>query len=353
MRPDARTRFALAGLLLFALSLAPRGAQAVLIATGDGTGNTTAPADDPGFANVGTRDLQTALYLGNRWVLTANHVGFGNAVFGGVTYTAVAGSKLRLVNPNATNADLQMFKIIETPPLPPLEIADTAPPIGAEVVLIGHGRNRGAATSYTFGGETWEGWIWGGGHAMRWGTNTVASAPASFGSTWGFTTAFDPIASGGPPHEAQAAIGDSGGGVFLTSGGVWRLVGVLYARDVHPGQPPETSLYGNPTWAANLATYRAQIVARASMPGCADGLDDDADGLTDFPADPGCQDALDAWEQHACSDGVDNDLDGLVDYPGDPGCSDANDHREMEPSERPAQVTPLRAESVRPRRPAL
>lgn len=33
----------------------PRSAGAVLLSAEDGTGNTTAPADDPGFANVGLR----------------------------------------------------------------------------------------------------------------------------------------------------------------------------------------------------------------------------------------------------------------------------------------------------------
>ena len=50
----------------------------MIIASGDGTGNTTAPADDPGFANVGNRGGLTGVYLGRRWVLTANHVGEGD-----------------------------------------------------------------------------------------------------------------------------------------------------------------------------------------------------------------------------------------------------------------------------------
>ena len=56
----------LAGLLLLsALALAPWGtpSHAVIIATGDGTGNKTPPPDDPGFANVGAMS-GTAVYLG-------------------------------------------------------------------------------------------------------------------------------------------------------------------------------------------------------------------------------------------------------------------------------------------------
>ena len=44
---------------------------AVVIRGGDGSGNTTAPGDDPGWAYVGERGIGGAVYLGWRWVLTA------------------------------------------------------------------------------------------------------------------------------------------------------------------------------------------------------------------------------------------------------------------------------------------
>ena len=65
---------------------------------------------------------------------------------------------------------------------------------------------------------------------------------------------------------------------------------------------------------------------------CSDGVDNDTDGLIDFPADPGCDSATDNSEDNtpspACSDGVDNDMDGLIDFPNDPGCSTADDNTE-------------------------
>jgi hypothetical protein len=53
---------------------------------------------------------------------------------------------------------------------------------------------------------------------------------------------------------------------------------------------------------------------------CNDGLDNDSDGLTDFPDDPGCRDALWTSENPECQDGIDNDGDGLIDFQADPGC---------------------------------
>jgi probable HAF family extracellular repeat protein len=57
---------------------------------------------------------------------------------------------------------------------------------------------------------------------------------------------------------------------------------------------------------------------------CADGLDDDGDGQIDFPADTGCRSATDATERPDCSDAIDDDGDGLTDYPADPGCFTAD-----------------------------
>lgn len=56
--------------------------------------------------------------------------------------------------------------------------------------------------------------------------------------------------------------------------------------------------------------------ALAALPVCDDGEDNDGDGLTDFPADPGCSSALAPAEDPACDDGADNDLDGGIDFAG-------------------------------------
>jgi hypothetical protein len=66
-------------------------------------------------------------------------------------------------------------------------------------------------------------------------------------------------------------------------------------------------------------------VVPASTAHCINGVDDDGDGLTDYPDDPGCVDAGDGSEKddtgtYACDDGADNDADTLIDYPNDPGC---------------------------------
>ncbi|MCB9521848.1 MAG: hypothetical protein H6702_00530 [Myxococcales bacterium] len=74
---------------------------------------------------------------------------------------------------------------------------------------------------------------------------------------------------------------------------------------------------------------------------CANGVDDDGDGDIDFPDDAGCQAAGDDDENDprprpACSNRIDDDDDGLIDYPFDPGCIAAGDGGEGDPNPLPA-----------------
>jgi len=60
-------------------------------------------------------------------------------------------------------------------------------------------------------------------------------------------------------------------------------------------------------------------VSRISYPTsqpCNDGLDNDGDGLADWPRDPGCADLSAASEDPQCENGVDDDGDGQIDFDG-------------------------------------
>ncbi len=70
---------------------------------------------------------------------------------------------------------------------------------------------------------------------------------------------------------------------------------------------------------------------------CQDGRDNDGDGKSDYPVDPGCfapqadgeeDDCPDGPQCPQCADGIDNDDSGAMDYPGDPGCIAASDDNE-------------------------
>lgn len=100
-------------------------------------------------------------------------------------------------------------------------------------------------------------------------------------------------------------------------------------------EDPNCHTDGDPT---NEDSYNPNDNSESgTLPACWNGLDDDSDGLTDFPNDPGCSNATDNDESNSgggggggggsnentlplCSDGLDNDGDSLVDL-ADPDCA--------------------------------
>ncbi|HEY1599865.1 MAG TPA: dockerin type I domain-containing protein [Pirellulales bacterium] len=256
-------------------------ASAVIISTGDGTGNTTAPVNDPGFANVGIRGSGTAVYLGDGWVLTAAHVGDGSTMFNNVWYNEVAGSAVQLANPPGagftTDSDLLLYQIANPPDLPSVNISSSAATVGWQVTMIGAGRDR-SNSQLAYWDSSWEpsstpstyaGEIWAATSEIRWGTNIISSAGFLEGvnanSEKSFATTF---AQNGTAFEAQGAPGDSGGAVFhQEASGVWDLAGVMFSISTATGQPWGTSVFGNVTYSADLSAYRNEIYQLIGIPG--------------------------------------------------------------------------------------
>ena len=279
-------------------------AAAVIIHSGDGSGNTTAPPDDPGWDQVGQYKTGSAIYVGDRWVLTANHLGNGGtATLLGESFNLVAGSEKQLLNPPSsgltTLTDLKLFQIDRDPGLPPLVLGTAPPPVGGLVSMIGRGRNRETDLTYWSIAASGEDRIWtettgptqsdaagyhyASGQTMRWGANriendtafdendndpdhnadvTIQFAGESFDIV-SLITVFDE--SGGTAFEAQGATGDSGGAVFYNNGNQWELAGVILAVSNFLDQPGGTAALGNLTMFADVSVYGDQIEAITSV----------------------------------------------------------------------------------------
>lgn len=296
--PRVRTTLAYRIEVLFLLALATwlpcsPAALAVIIASGDGTGNTAAPPDDPGWEHVSRGS--SAVYLGYRYVLTAAHIGPVGIVLNGQMRHPIAGSEVRIENPPELGlsqyTDLMVYQISTDPGLPDLEIAAQPVPIGQRVVMMGNGRNRVAtATAWdvTMDGDDWiwsesptgagefEGFLWADGRSKRWGENVVEDdeplfeegdaghdvvIDVGFGDTVTLVTRFD---ADGLEHEAEAANNDSGGAVFTFDGQRWVLAGIMVAIGQYHDQPRPTAMYGNLTYFADLSVYRDQIMGTMS-----------------------------------------------------------------------------------------
>jgi hypothetical protein len=310
--------------LLLAIGAGSVPAAAVIISTETGSENTSAPLDDPGFARVGVPSVASVVYLGNGWVLTANHVGDTDVTLGGVVYPRVPDSRVTFTNPDLSVPDLAAYRIDPHPDFPILPIRATTPANATPVVMIGHGVNRGGPVTW---GE-YTGFIAAAGQSIRWGTNVVEGAGMLDG-TAAFATVYDPAVAA---DEAQGAYGDSGGAVYAKNAlGDWELAGIMFTVGGYEEQPYDYHLEGNATYAVDLASYRDQIIA-AVRPECSDEAENDGDALVDHPNDPGCTSPEDLSETPDCNDGLDNDGDGLADFGADPGCRNRSETASEDPA---------------------
>lgn len=266
----------------------------------------TLPPDFPWWEHVTQRRYEgpSVIYLGRGFALTARHVGMGEIFLRGEIIPPVASSKRTLLNANGTPADAMLFEVALPEgfrDLPILPITSEPPRSGEEVLLIGFGRQREKVVDVETDGPSQFGFSWSEKGSKRWGTNRISSTDDMiYQGSWtthSFALVFDPPNSTATTgFEAQAAVGDSGGAVFVKRDGEWRLAGMMTSVTGFSRAPAHTSMYGDSTYAADLTRYRGEIL-RWSRSACANEEDDDGDDATDFPADPGCASAADDDER--------------------------------------------------------
>ncbi len=279
------------------------------------TGTTVNPAaypdwtqGDPGWANV-TEAGSNYVYLGDRWILSARHVGVSDAIFGTGTFTPIAGQDYVIHNPPpalanglslSTETDLRLIRLNADPGLPALTIASQSPPnvgaIGSQIMFVGHGPTRLASeTNWQVNQSDSKNWIWtevpsGGNYhgykttgpsVKRWGTNRLAS-PADpiyqsvFNGTLSNTTAVQSIKggdnvtrdvismltlfdqqgqNGALSFESQAVSGNSGSAVFYNNGSQWQLAGIVNTVLTYNNQSTLWGVYTDATTFADLSYY--------------------------------------------------------------------------------------------------
>jgi hypothetical protein len=185
----------------------------LLFRTGDPAANTTEPTGalaGSGWQYQGNFGLYLGTAIAPHHFITAKHVGTGPTQFSyhGVNYTIVRS----FADPEA---DLRIFEVAGTLPLY-APLYNRSDEVGKNLVVIGRGTQRGS--DRIVNGQL-RGWLWGAGDGVRrWGENQVSSIVGS-----ALYALFD---QAGLPQEAHLSGGDSGGAVFLSDGGVWKLAGI-------------------------------------------------------------------------------------------------------------------------------
>lgn len=229
------------GVLCVLVSLVVMGAasvQAVLFqSTGDPSYNTNAPSGtltNSGWQYEGIWNTTTtvghfpfAKSLGTpiapRFFISTHHVsGTTNDVFifNGLTYHPVA-------QYSTIDSDLTVWQVAETFPFyAPLYAASDES--NKHVVVFGRGTQRGSPVVVSGQTNGWE-WVEPPDGVERWGENDVSSI-VNGGTGVGdlLRCTFD---AGAGSNECALSDGDSGGGLFIEDGGVWKLAGINYEVD--------------------------------------------------------------------------------------------------------------------------
>ncbi len=225
-------------LILWLIASGPAVTPAVILySTADPEANTTAPTGElegAGWALEGNWGNFLGTPIAAFYFLTARHV--GGAVgdqfqWNGHAYETTAAfddleSDLRLWQVNSAFTNYAQVYTRD----------DEA---GQGLVVFGRGTQRGEVISLTTAqGAAFKGWAWGPWDGRkRWGQNQVASvvngdqarAAGSVASSQAgdlLKVFFDADAG---PNEAHLSAGDSGGGIFIRDGSIWKLAGINYA----------------------------------------------------------------------------------------------------------------------------
>ena len=270
--------------------------------------STEAPPDFPYWGHVTQRryDGPTVIYLGNGYALTARHVGMGEIYLDGEVFEPERGTKRTILNRTGTAADAMIFALEDDPPFPEwpvVPIATEPPREGEDVLLIGFGRERSRVDEFEDPAGPRFSFRWTDKGAKRWATNRISSAFDVLAqgkmTSRAFVMRFDePYSRNATRHEAQAAVGDSGGGVFVRRDGEWQLLGLMVSVSGIRNAPGSGAVYGDSTYVVDLSHYRPEIL-RWTRASCSNEVDDDGDERIDFPDDPGCDGPNDRNERDA------------------------------------------------------
>jgi hypothetical protein len=263
-----------------------------LVNTADFPDYVEAPVTDPGWNYVGEMVNGTGVYLGDGWVLTANHVYQAQAGRSWIEldqhYDEIAGTTQRIkYNDSGVDADLVMFRINGNPQLYPAD-ANGQPNLvkirharlsGSQLATIigtGHGREfESTWGTVEIGGQTYKYFNTSKDRVKQWGTNWMSdyndsvTPPGGYGTTEALYTMFDDVNRN---EETQPVDKDSGSAAFVKRGLDWELAGIVLAYAAVEGYPAgdlplkDHAVYDTGAMYADLSVYYDQISAIRLIP---------------------------------------------------------------------------------------
>jgi len=200
-------------------------ARAIVFFSQGNDHNLTNPGDNLPWDNVvqmrsDTGPIGSGVYLGNRYVLTAGHVGLLTSVKVGLVDYLIDSSPAVAIG----TADMKLVRLASDPGLGGVRLNSNPSADGGAAHLVGYGVGRASSSLLGSNPVTWGD---SSSAIKRWGTNLVDGAISGV-QVGGYTsdllrTQFN---SNAGVNEAALTIYDSGSALFRQIGSEWYLVGL-------------------------------------------------------------------------------------------------------------------------------
>jgi hypothetical protein len=208
--------------------------------------------------------------------MSANHVTPATSIeVAGNTYsvtgsTRIGTSDIRLYHIGGGMSDPAL------PTLPTVLLPEVFATTGEFLLMLGRGFTTNTIAPYLWGAPGYDD-----ANGMRWATNTVeGGAYVNLGTLaapnvqpYLFTDFDGPSGAGVTAYDGQAALGDSGGGIFIHRGGQWYLSGIAHFVDDGPDfleATPTGDGVVNPSQSGDFSAYtdvRSYAAAIAGVTG--------------------------------------------------------------------------------------
>ena len=317
---------------LFLFILAQNLSYGIILYNGDNNSNITSP--DTNRNNIynsvakisnenGSGIIGSAVHIKGKYLLTAEHVLYENQTprrshisFDGVTYYEI--DELYLPR-QISSADLVLFKLMNDPNLPEIELYNYNNEQYKTGTLIGWGYGRDIDQAEEIGSTRI--WEWGNFStiAKRWGTNRIESLgnTSIAGNTYHYL--LTKLGSNSGPSEAAFANFDSGSGMFINHNGTWKLAGITTAvSQTNRSKFSPTTSAQDSNYFVRISKYRQTIINEipdiTTFSGwCVDNGLFGSDGGSESDPDSDGLNNLNEWISNTNPRVFDTDGDGLSD----------------------------------------
>ena len=227
-------------MVMMSFAFLPQAHAVLFYDTGSAAHNIAAPTaayQNSGWQYQGYYGAYLGTMISPQYFLTAQHMGAQGSSFvsaglfnGGVdvNYTIDAAANGGAGYWDIAGTDLRIIKINEYFPTYATLYTGSSEQ-GLDMVTMGRGGVRGADVMVS---GTLHGWKHNNGDGVaRWGSNIVNDVTTIPGLGGMLVAEFDASGPGHSTEEATLSVGDSGGGVFVNDGGIWKLAGINYSVD--------------------------------------------------------------------------------------------------------------------------